>query len=89
MIYFGTDGIRGTVFEDITSELAFKCGNALASLKNNMKILIATDTRTSADFLFSSFASGATMAGADLIYVGVVIILHMIGKYRKDTTTTA
>ena len=22
-----------------------------------------------------------------LIYVGVVIILHMIGKYRKDTTT--
>ena len=24
-----------------------------------------------------------------LIYVGVVIILHMIGKYRKDTTTPA
>ena len=23
-----------------------------------------------------------------LIYVGVVIILHMIGKYRKDTTST-
>ena len=24
-----------------------------------------------------------------LIYVGVVIMLHMIGKYRKDTTVTA
>ena len=24
-----------------------------------------------------------------LLYVGIVIILHMIGKYRKDTTTTA
>ena len=23
-----------------------------------------------------------------LIYVGVVIILHIIGKYRKDTTTS-
>ena len=23
-----------------------------------------------------------------LIYVGVFIILHMIGKYRKDTTTS-
>jgi len=24
-----------------------------------------------------------------LLYVGIVIILHMIGKYRKDTTGTA
>lgn len=24
-----------------------------------------------------------------LVYVGIVIILHMIGKYRKDTTVTA
>lgn len=22
-----------------------------------------------------------------LLYVGIVIVLHMIGKYRKDTTT--
>jgi len=71
MIYFGTDGIRGTVGEEITQEIAFRCGNSLASLKPNLKIVIATDTRTSADFLFSSFASGATMAGADLIFVGV------------------
>ena len=28
-------------------------------------------------------------APISLIYVGVVIILHMIGKYRKDTTVTA
>ena len=27
-------------------------------------------------------------APISLIYVGVVIILHMIGKYRKDTTVT-
>ena len=24
-----------------------------------------------------------------LLYVGIVIILHMIGKYRKDSTVTA
>ena len=24
-----------------------------------------------------------------LLYVGIVIVLHMIGKYRKDTTTQA
>ena len=71
MIYFGTDGIRGTVGEDITQEIAFRCGNSLASLKPNLKIVVATDTRTSADFLFTSFASGATMAGASIVFVGV------------------
>ena len=71
MIYFGTDGIRGVVNEDITHEIAFKCGNALASLKRKAKIVMATDTRTTADFLFCSFASGAVLAGADIFFVGV------------------
>ena len=87
MIYFGTDGIRGTVGEEITQELAFKCGNALASLGKKLKIVIATDTRTSADFLFCSFASGATMAGADLIFIGVAptpVVSFLTSKLNAD-----
>ena len=72
MKYFGTDGIRGVVGKDITHKIAFCCGNAVASLKPKAKIIVGTDTRASADFLFSSFASGATMAGADVVFVGVV-----------------
>ena len=72
MIYFGTDGIRGTVGKSITQEIAYRCGNALGCLKKHMKILVATDTRTSADFLFASFASGALMAGSNITFVGVV-----------------
>lgn len=71
MIYFGTDGIRGTVGKGITQELAFRCGNALGTLKKHMKILIATDTRTSADFLLCSFASGALMTGTNITFIGV------------------
>ena len=87
MIYFGTDGIRGTVGEEITQEIAFKCGNALASLGKKLKIVVATDTRTSADFLFTSFASGATMAGATIIFVGVAptpVVSFLTRKIKAD-----
>lgn len=72
MIYFGTDGIRGVAVSDITQEVCLKCGNALGSLKNKAKIIVGTDTRLSAGFVFSSFASGATLAGADIYFVGIV-----------------
>ena len=72
MIYFGTDGIRGVAVSEITQEMCFKCGNALGSLKDKPKIIVGTDTRVSAGFMFSSFASGLTLAGADVYFVGVV-----------------
>lgn len=72
MIYFGTDGIRGIVGEDLTQEICFRCGNALSKLKSKAKIVIGRDTRTSGSFITSSFVSGATMGGANIIDVGVV-----------------
>ena len=30
-LYFGTDGIRGVANREITPDLAFRCGNALAA----------------------------------------------------------
>ena len=44
-LYFGTDGLRGIVNEDLTYETAFKCGNALSFLKKNPKVVIGRDTR--------------------------------------------
>ena len=87
MIYFGTDGIRGVAVTDLTQEVCFKCGNALASLKNNAKIVVGTDTRTSGGFIFSSFASGATLAGADIFFVGVIptpAISYLAKKHKAD-----
>ena len=87
MIYFGTDGIRGVVGEDITHEVAFKCGNALGSLKKHAKIIVGTDTRVTADFLFCSLASGAVMAGADIYFVGIAptpAISFLVQKHHAD-----
>ena len=87
MIYFGTDGIRGVVPTDLTQEVCTKCGNALASLKPNAKIIVGVDTRVSNGFVFSSFASGATLAGADIFFVGIVptpAISFLVQKHHAD-----
>ena len=53
---FGTDGIRGVVGENLTVELAFHVGQAVATVLaeekgSNPTILIGKDTRISSDML--------------------------------------
>lgn len=71
-LFFGTDGLRGIVNQDLTLNIAFKIGNALATLKNKPKILIGSDTRISNTYLTLSVANGAMSGGADVIDLGVV-----------------
>ena len=70
-IFFGTDGIRGLVNSELTYDLAFKCGNALASNKPYAKILIGRDTRISGSYLSIAFAGGAISAGASVVDIGI------------------
>lgn len=70
-IYFGTDGIRGKFNEDLTTDLAYKVGNALASTKENLKIVIGRDTRLSGDVLTLAFSTGAMNGGANVTSVGI------------------
>ena len=87
MIYFGTDGIRGIVCDELTQDICQKCGNALASLKPNCNIVLGTDTRLSASFVMSSFVSGATLAGANVCFVGIVptpAISFLVQELKAD-----
>ena len=70
-IFFGTDGIRGIVNQDLTYSVAFKCGNAVGSAKLNPTIIIGGDTRPTRSFLTSACACGAMSAGAKIIDIGV------------------
>ena len=70
-VFFGTDGIRGVVNKDLTSSIAFKCGNAVATSLGSPTILIGGDTRTTRSYLTSAFSSGAMSAGAKIIDIGV------------------
>lgn len=71
-IYFGTDGIRGEVNKDLNFEVCFKCGNALSGLKDNVKIVLGRDTRTSGDYIALAFSTGVVVGGGNVVDVGVI-----------------
>ena len=71
-LFFGTDGLRGKVNEDLTFDIAYKVGNALSVLKHKPTVLIGCDTRISGSYLTLGVASGAMSGGANVIDVGVV-----------------
>ncbi len=70
-VFFGTDGIRGKVNEDLSLDTAMKIGNALSMLKHNPTIVIGADTRISNSYLAIGVASGAMKGGANVIDIGV------------------
>lgn len=71
-VFFGTDGIRGKVNEDLTFNIAYKIGNALSILKEKPTIIVGSDTRLSNTYLTLGVASGAMSGGAKVIDIGVV-----------------
>ena len=86
-LFFGTDGLRGKVNEDLTFEVAYKIGNALSILKDKPKILIGGDTRISGTYLSLGVASGAMSGGAEVIDAGVVPtagIAYLTKKIKAD-----
>ena len=71
MKYFGTDGIRGIVNNDLTIELLQSIGRALKCL-NIETIYIGYDTRTSNQLVLFSLVSGMLSIGVNVINVGLV-----------------
>lgn len=73
---FGTDGIRGIANQDLTPELAFDLGRAVAHVLTSdyeePVITIGKDTRISGDMLESALAAGICSRGVDVYLLGVV-----------------
>ena len=72
---FGTDGIRGVAGKELSADLAFHLGNAVAQTvkKDGIKsLLIAKDTRVSCDMLEAAVASGASSGGMNVMYCGIM-----------------
>lgn len=71
MIYFGTDGIRGIVKTELTTDIAFKCGLALTKITKKPKVLICSDTRKSKDLIGFSLISGVLSGGGNVVDIGI------------------
>ena len=85
-LYFGTDGIRGVANEQLTPDVATRCGNAIAQM-GGKKVLLGRDTRVSGDMLVCSIATGLCAGGCDVIDVGVLptpAVAFLTQKYKCD-----
>ena len=69
---FGTDGMRGLAYEELSEKVAFEVGNALGRIKQNAKVLIGRDTRSSGVDLSAAFIEGLLTAGGNAMDVGIM-----------------
>jgi phosphoglucosamine mutase len=70
--YFGTDGVRGIVGEDLTTELVERLGRAASLWSGGGRVFIGRDTRGSGPTLEAAFAKGVASAGGSAVLGGVL-----------------
>jgi phosphomannomutase len=70
---FGTSGIRGSIAEKSTSDLAMKLGRALGTLlEGHGVVAVGTDARTSRVVLRNSIVSGVISTGVSVRDLGII-----------------
>ncbi|HSL64329.1 MAG TPA: phosphoglucosamine mutase [Gaiellaceae bacterium] len=70
--YFGTDGVRGVVGEDLTEELVERLGRAATLWSGRGRVFVGRDTRGSGPALEAAFARGVVSAGGNAVLGGVL-----------------
>ena len=70
--YFGTDGVRGVVGDDLTPELVEKLGRASALWSEGGRVFVGRDTRGSGPELEEAFGRGIASAGGNAVLAGVL-----------------
>jgi phosphoglucosamine mutase len=70
--YFGTDGVRGIVGDDLTPELVERLGRAATLWSGGGRVFAGRDTRASGVELEEAFARGVVAAGGAAVLAGVV-----------------
>jgi phosphoglucosamine mutase len=70
--YFGTDGVRGVVGEDVTPELVGRLGAAFARWSGGARVLVGRDTRASGPELERALAAGLAAGGSAVRLGGVL-----------------
>jgi phosphoglucosamine mutase len=70
--YFGTDGVRGVVGEDLTTDLVERLGRAATLWSGRGRIFVGRDTRASGVELERALARGIASAGGNAVVAGVL-----------------
>jgi phosphoglucosamine mutase len=70
--YFGTDGVRGVVGDDLTADLVERLGRAATLWSKGGRVFVGRDTRASGEELEEAFARGVVSAGGAAVLAGVL-----------------
>src|ERR671934_14474 len=70
--YFGTDGVRGIVGEDLTPDLVERLGRAATLWSKGGRVFVGRDTRGSGPELEEAFAHGVVDAAGNAVLAGVL-----------------
>src|SRR5215213_7659205 len=70
--YFGTDGVRGVVGAELTTDLVERLGRAAALWSGRGRVFVGRDTRSSGPELEAAFAEGVASAGGNAVLGGVL-----------------
>ena len=70
--YFGTDGVRGVVGQELTAELVQRLGKAATLWSKGGRVFVGRDTRGSGPELEEAFARGVVEAGGNAVVAGVL-----------------
>ena len=70
--YFGTDGVRGIVGDDLTPDLVERLGSAATLWAGGGRVLVGRDTRASGPALEDALAQGIVSAGGTAVLAGVL-----------------
>jgi phosphoglucosamine mutase len=70
--YFGTDGVRGVVGQELTAELVQRLGKASTLWSKGGRVFVGRDTRGSGPELEEAFARGVVEAGGNAVIAGVL-----------------
>jgi phosphoglucosamine mutase len=70
--YFGTDGVRGVVGQDLTADLVERLGRAATLWSGRGRIFVGRDTRASGLELEQALARGIASAGGNAVVAGVL-----------------
>jgi phosphoglucosamine mutase len=70
--FFGTDGVRGVVGKELTTDLVQRLGRASAAWSGRGRVFVGRDTRGSGPELEEVFAEGVASAGGNAVLAGVL-----------------
>jgi len=68
---FGTNGIRGVVNKELTSEMAIKIGSAIGTFFRGGDIIVGYDARTSSPMLAKAVIAGLNATGCNVFFAGM------------------